>query len=95
MFLDFLLCILIADILDARNTTHNSLNDIFIRPYHGYLREVSRVLSPLAAQSRSFKIIYQNGFVCLQNQHILVNYLLITCLIRYFLWDLQKLSGDC
>ena len=49
MFLDFLLCILIADILDARNTIHNSLNDIFIRPYHGYLREKSLVLSPLAA----------------------------------------------
>jgi hypothetical protein len=49
IFLEFLFCVLIVDILDARNTIHDSLNDIFIRPYHGYLREESLVLSPLAA----------------------------------------------
>jgi hypothetical protein len=88
ILLDILLCLLVVDILDARNTTHNSLYYIFIRPYHRYLREVSRVLISLVTRSAGDKIIYQNRFLGLQHQNIRMILLLPTCLDSCLLWDL-------
>jgi hypothetical protein len=57
---------------------------MIICPYHGYLREVSRVFNPHAGWFGGFKVIYQNGFLGLQDQHILVNFHHLIC----FFWGL-------
>jgi hypothetical protein len=57
---------------------------IFIRSYYGYLREVSRVQIPEVARFGGYKVIYQNGFLDLQDQHILV----LTSLLPSHLWYL-------
>jgi hypothetical protein len=57
---------------------------IFIRSNHGYLREVSLVLIPEVALFGGSKVIYQNGFLDLQDQHILV----LTFLLPGLLWYL-------
>jgi len=61
--INFLKCVLVIDILDDRKSRINSLNDIFIRSYHGYLRGVSRV----KIRFGGYKVIYQNGFLGLQD----------------------------
>jgi len=94
ILLNFLKGVLLADVLDVGDSTHNAFDDVFIRPNHGYLREVSLVLSPLAAWSEGDEVIYQDGFLSLKDEYILVNFLLCTCLVPGLLWDLQKLSGE-
>jgi hypothetical protein len=48
--------------LDVGDSTHNAFYDMFIRPYHCHLREVSWILPPLAAWSEGDEVIYQDGF---------------------------------